>query len=101
MLAGAIACVLTAAVFLEWDAPWVPLVLLFALIAVQWRQRVSPDEAALVRRWLVPLTVGAYAGAALYFFTGSLDAAGAGGCAVVAAIWLSLYAWERRRAHHP
>jgi hypothetical protein len=97
LLAGAIGGGLAAAVFLARGAPWVPLALLLALTAVQWRYRASPAEAALARRWLVPPTIGLYAGAAVYFFTGSPDAAGAGGCAVVAAIWLVLYARERLR----
>jgi hypothetical protein len=98
LLAGAIGCGLVAALLLARDAPWLPLALLFALIAVQWRYRAPPAEAALARRWLVPLTIGVYAGAALYFFSGSLDVAGAGGCATVRTIWLALYARERHRA---
>jgi hypothetical protein len=77
------------------DALWLPIAGLLVLVALSWRRSPDPAEAAFTRRWVFPATLGVYAGAGVYFFTGQLGYAGAAGCAVVAAVWLGLYLHER------
>ena len=96
LLTGAIGMALAGALFLSGpDTLWLPVAGLLALVALSWRRSPEPAEAAFTRRWVFPATLGVYAGAAVYFFTGALAYAGAAGCAVVAVVWLALYLRER------
>ena len=96
LLSGAIGMALAGALFVSGaDTLWLPIAGLLLLTALSWRRSPDPAETAFTRRWVFPATLGVYAGAAVYFFTGALAYAGAAGCALVAAVWLALYLRER------
>jgi hypothetical protein len=93
-LAGAAAAALVGALMLAPEGyRWAPAAGLLGLAALQWRRPVPAAEA---RRWLLPPALGAFVVPLVLAATGDRALGVAAGCALVAAVWLALYARGRR-----
>jgi hypothetical protein len=95
-LAGAAAAALVGALVLAPEGyRWAAAAGLLGLAALQWRRPVPAAEARWVRRWLLPPALGAFAVPLVLAATGDRALGVAAGCALVAAVWLALYARGR------
>ena len=99
LVAAAVGVVLAGALFVVGpELAWLPIAGLVLLIAVGWRRRPEPSEAAYARRWLLPPGLALYGGVVVYALTRSPAVAGAAGCAGAAVAFLAIYLRERRAA---